>query len=162
MHQVTRSVASEVVVYFNFGFPGTNFNSNNISQFALSDLLFHLRHSVTASAYNEEVCSENLRISKLEIEKIVFATQSNNTLTETKTKHDFKITFKVFHTSSTVTNSAFEEIDKITTKMFEKITKTSFVPEFERSSCFVKPDFCATCTRQHVCGIVSLITNSQI
>jgi hypothetical protein len=163
MHQVTRSVASEIIVYFNFGFSGVNFNSNSISQYALSDLLSHIRHSVTASAFNQEVCSENLTISKLEIEKIVFATQSNNTLTETKTKYDFKITFKVFHTSSTVTSSAFEEIDKITTKMFEKITKIRFVPEFECSPCFVKSDFRATCIRQHVCGIVSLsLNNSQI
>ena len=159
MHQVTRSVASEVIVYFNFGFSGVNFNSNSISQYALTDLLSHIRHSVTASAFNQEVCPENLTISKLEIEQIMFVNQPN-ALTEKKTKHDFKITFKLFHTSSTVTSSAFEEIDKITTKMFEKITKTSFVPEFECSPCFVKSDFYATCTHQHVCGIVSL-TNSQ-
>lgn len=161
MHQVTRSVASEVVVYFNFGYSGTNFNSNSISQFALTDLLSHIRHSVTASAFNQEVFSKNLAVSELEIDEIVFATQSNNTLTETKTKYDFKITFKVFHTSSSVTSSAFEDIDKITTKMFEKITKVTFVPEFECSPCFVKPDFCVTCTRQHVCGIVSF-NNSQL
>ena len=160
MHQVTRSVVSEVAVYFNFGFSGVNMDSISISQFALSDLLFHLRHSVTASAFNQEVCSENLTISKLEIDKIVFVTQPN-TLTEAKTKYDFKITFKLFHKSSFVTSSAFEDIDKITNKMFEKITKIRFVPEFECSPCFVKPDFCATCIRQHVCGIVSL-NNSQI
>jgi len=160
MRQVTRSVASEVVVYFNFGFSGVNFNSKSISQYALTDLLSHLRNSITARTFNQEVFSKNLAVSELEIDETVFVKQ-DDTLTETKTKHDFKITFKVFHTSSSVTSSAFEDIDKITTKMFEKITKVTFVPEFECSPCFVKPDFCVTCTRQHVCGIVSF-NNSQI
>lgn len=153
MHQ--RSVASELAVYFNFGFSGFNMDSSSISQYALTDLLTHLRNSVTVGAFNQEASqkSENLTISKLEIDEIVFV---NNTLPESKTKYDFKITFKVFHTSSTVTSAAFEDIDKIAMKMFEKITKTSFVPEFECSPCFVKPDFQATCARQHICGIVSL------
>jgi hypothetical protein len=153
MHQ--RSVVSEVVVYFNFGFPGVNMVSSSISQYALTDLLSHLRHSVTLHAFNQEVCSENLAVSELEIDEIVFVTQ-HNTLPEALTKFSFKITFRVFHKSSTVTSSAFEDVDKITNKMFEKITKTSFVPEFECSPCFVKPDFQAKCTRQHVCGIMAL------
>lgn len=153
MHQ--RSVSSQVVVYFNFGFSGVNMDSSSISQYALTDLLSHLRHSVTVRAFNQEVSRENLAISELEVDEIVFVTQHNN-LTENLTKFSFKITFRVFHKSSTVTSSAFEDVDKITNKMFEKITKTSFVPEFEYSPCFIKPDFYATCTRQHVCGIMTI------
>ena len=125
------------------------------AQYALTDLLSHIRHSVTVAAFNQEVCSENLAISQLEIDEIVFVTQSN-ALAEALTKFNFKITFRVFHKSSTVTSSAFEDVDKITNKMFEKITKTTFVPEFECSPCFVKSDFQATCTRQHVCGIMTI------
>ena len=150
--QIARSVASEVVVYFNFGFSGVNLDSGSISQYALTDLLSHLRRSVTVRTFNEEIDSknlENLAISELEIDEIVFVTQRD-------CKFNFKITFKVFHTSSTVTSAAFEDVDKITKKMFEKITKTSIVPEFECSPCFVKPGFCATCTRQHVSGIVAI------
>ena len=156
MHQLARSVVSEVVVYFNFGFSGVDIDSSSISQYALTELLSHLRDSVTVRAFNQEVCSENLAVSELEIDEIVFVTQ-HNTLPETLKKFNFKISFKVFHKSSTVTSSVFEDIDKITNKMFEKITKTSFVPEFECSPCFVKPDFCATCTRQHVCGILAIV-----
>jgi hypothetical protein len=149
--QFARSVASEVTVYFNFGFSGVNLESNSISQYALTDLLSHLRQSVTVRAFNEEIDSKNdtLAISELEIDEIVFATQPG-------CKFHFKITFKVFHTSSTVTSSAFEDVDKITKKMFDKITKTSIMPEFECSPCFVKPDFRATCTRQHICGVVAI------
>jgi len=149
--QITRSVASEVTVYFNFGFTGVNLDSGSISQYALTDLLYHLRQSVTVHAFNEALDSKNdtLAISDLEIDEIVFVNQRD-------CKFHFKITFKVFHTSSTVTSSVFEDVDKITNKMFEKITKTSIVPEFECSPCFVKPDFCATCIRQHVCGIVAI------
>jgi hypothetical protein len=156
MHK--RSVASEVTVYFNFGFSGVNLDFSSISQFALTDLLSHLRTSVTARAFNQEIHEkyENLAVSELEIDEIVFATIQPNTLTDTLTKFNFKITFKLFHKSSSVTSSAFEDVDKITKKMFEKITKTSIVPEFEPSPCFIKPDFCATCTRQHVSGIVSI------
>lgn len=155
MHK--RSVASEVTVYFNFGFSGVNLDFSSISQFALTDLLSHLRTLLTARAFNQEVSQkyENLAVSDLEIDEIVFATQ-HNTLPEALTKFNFKITFKLFHKSSSVTSSAFEDVDKITKKMFEKITKTSIMPEFEPSPCFIKPDFCATCTRQHVCGIVAI------
>jgi hypothetical protein len=149
--KVTRSVSSEVTVYFNFGFSGVNMDSSSISQYALSDLLSHLRNSVTVRAFNEEVDSDTLAISKLEIDEIVFVT---NKQSKVSTNFDFKITFHAFHTSSTVTSSAFEDIDKITRKMFEKISKKTFVPEFECFPCFVKPDFHATCTRQHVCGII--------
>ena len=150
--QIARSVASEVVVYFNFGFSGVNLDSGSISQYALTDLLSHLRRSVTVRAFNEEIDSknlENLAISELEIDEIVFVTQRD-------CKFNFKITFKVFHTSSTVTSAAFEDVDKITKKMFEKITKISIMPEFECSPCFIKPDFRATCIRQHVCGVVAI------
>ena len=147
MHK--RSVASEVVVYFNFGFSGVNLDSGSISQYALTDLLSHLRRSVTVRAFNEELHTDTLAISELEIDEIVFVTQRD-------CKFNFKITFKVFHTSSTVTSAAFEDVDKITKKMFEKITKTSIMPEFECSPCFIKPDFRATCIRQHVCGVVAL------
>jgi len=153
MHQ--RSVASEIAVYFNFGFSGFNMDSSSISQYALTDLLSHLRNAVTVRAFNQEVCSENLAISKLEIDKIVFVTQHDK-VTKTLQKYNFKITFKVFHTSSSVTSSAFEEIDNITKKMFEKITKKTIEPEFETLPCFVKPDFHATCTRQHVCGVLTI------
>jgi hypothetical protein len=149
--QIARSVASEVTVYFNFGFSGVNLDSGSISQYALTDLLSHLRQSVTVRAFNEEIDSKNdtLAISELEIDEIVFVIQY-------ECKFHFKITFKVFHTSSTVTSSAFEDVDKITKKMFDKITKTSIMPEFECSPCFVKPDFRATCTRQHVCGVMAI------
>jgi len=147
--QLARSVASEVTVYFNFGFPGVNMDSSSISQFALTDLLSHLRNSVTTRAFNKELHIDTLAMSELEIDEIVFVTQHD-------CKFNFKIIFKVFHTSSTVTSSAFEDVDKITKKMFEKITKTSIMPEFECSPCFVKPDFHATCTRQHVCGVVAI------
>jgi hypothetical protein len=158
MHK--RSVASEVTVYFNFGFSGVNMDSSSISQFALTDLLSHLRNSVTVRAFNQEIPQksenlDNLAISELEIDEIVFVTQPAS-LTKALTKFHFKITFKVFHKSSSVTSLAFEEIDKITNKMFEKITKTSIMPEFECSPCFIKPNFRATCTRQHVCGIVAI------
>ena len=156
MHK--RSVASEFVVYFNFGFSGVNLDSSSISQYALTDLLSHLRQSVTVRAFNEALDSknlDNLAISELEIDEIVFVTQPTS-LTKALTKFHFKITFKVFHKSSSVTSSAFEDVDKITNKMFEKITKTSIMPEFECSPCFIKPNFCATCTRQHVCGIVTI------
>jgi hypothetical protein len=154
MHK--RSVASEVIVYFNFGFSGVNLDFSSISQFALTDLLSHLRNSVTTRAFNEEISQkyENLAVSELEIDEIVFVTQPES-------KFNFKITFKVFHTSSTVTSSAFEDVDKITNKMFEKITKKTFMPEFECFPCFIKPDFCTTCTRQHVCGIVAIPIHSQ-
>ena len=156
MHK--RSVVSEVDAYFNFGFSGVNLDSKSISQYALTDLLFHLRHSVTARAFNQEASSENLTISKLEIDKVVFITQheSDSLTKEAKTKYNFKMTFKLFHTSSIVTTSAFEDIDKITTKMFEKITKMTFEPEFETSPCFVKSDFHTTCTRQHISGILTI------
>ena len=156
MHK--RSIASEVTVYFNFGFSGVNLDFSSISQFALTDLLSHLRTSVTARAFNQEIHQkyENLAVSELEIDEIVFATTQPDTLTDTLKKFNFKITFKLFHKSSSVTSSAFEDIDNITKKMFEKITKTSIVPEFEPSPCFIKPDFCATCTRQHVCGIIAI------
>ena len=154
MHK--RSVASEVTVYFNFGFSGVDLDFSSISQFALTDLLSHLRQSVTARAFNQEVSQkyENLAVSELEIDEIVFVT--TQPIPETLKKFNFKITFKLFHKSSSVTSSAFEEVDKITKKMFDKITKTSIVPEFEYSPCFVKPDFCATCIRQHVCGIIAI------
>jgi hypothetical protein len=154
MHK--RSVASEVTVYFNFGFSGVDLDFSSISQFALTDLLSHLRQSVTARAFNQEVSQkyENLAVSELEIDEIVFVT--TQPIPETLKKFNFKITFKLFHKSSSVTSSAFEDVDKITKKMFDKITKTSIVPEFEPSPCFVKPDFCATCIRQHVCGIIAI------
>lgn len=147
--QVTRSVASEVTVYFNFGFSDVNLDSSSISQYALTDLLSHLRQYVTVHAFNEALHTDTLAISDLEIDEIVFVTQPG-------CKFHFKITFKVFHTSSTVTSSAFEDVDKITKKMFDKITKISIMPEFEYSPCFVKPDFRATCTRQHICGVVAI------
>jgi len=150
---ITRSVESEVTVYFNFGFSNVNMNSSSISQFALTDLISHLRNSVTACAFNEEertLTFGELTISKLEIVEIVFVNQ-----TPGKFKNfDFKITFKLFHRSSSVTSLAFEDIDKITTKMFEKISKKKIEPEFELFPCFVKPDFHAKCTCQHVCGFM--------
>ena len=68
MKQVTRNVVSEVAVFFNFGFHGVNLDSMSISQYALTDLLSHIKNSVTTRAFNQEVSSENLAISKLEID----------------------------------------------------------------------------------------------
>ena len=162
VRSVARSVASEVTVYFNFGFSGVNLDSTSISQYALTDLLSHLRQSVTIRAFNEEIHIDTLAISDLEIVEIVFVTRPQlASLTKALTKFNFKITFKVFHTSSNVTSSAFEDVDKITNKMFEKITKTTIMPEFECFPCFVKPDFRATCTRQHICGIMSIQQHPQ-
>ena len=59
-------------------------------------------------------------ISELEIDEIVFVNQRD-------CKFHFKITFKVFHTSSTVTSSAFEDVDKITKKMFECNPSSSLI-----------------------------------
>jgi hypothetical protein len=160
MREVTRSVVSEVVVYFNFGFSDVNLDSKSISQYALTDLLYHLRTSITARAYNEEEKTltwrqgPGLAISKLEIDEIVFVIQP--AAASSKSKYNFKMTFKLFHTSSSITTSAFEDIDKITKKMFEKVTKKTIDPEFECSPCFVKPDFHATCTRQHISGVASI------
>lgn len=152
---VTRSVESEVTVYFNFGFSGLNMDSSNISQFALTDLISHLKNSVTACAFNEEentLTFGQLTISKLEIVHIIFVNQHH-----TSSKNfNFKITLKLFHKSSSVTSSAFEDIDKITTKMFQKISKKKIEPEFEPFPCFIKSDFHAKCTHQHVCGFISL------
>ena len=147
-----RSVASEVAVSFNFGFFGINLDVSNISQFALTDLLSHLRRSVTVHAFNQELQdAKNLDISKLEIDEIVsmipFVPDSF---------YSFKITFKVFHKSSSVSSSSFEDVDEITKRMFTKISQTTFTPEFECLPHYIKPTFHASCTRQHVCGIMAI------
>jgi hypothetical protein len=147
-----RSVASEITVSFNFGFFGVDLDIGNISQFALTDLLSHLRRSVTVHAFNQELQdAKNLEISNLEIDEIVslipFVPDSF---------YSFKITFKVFHKSSSVSSSSFEDVDEITKRMFTKISQTTFTPEFECLPHYIKPTFHASCTRQHVCGIMTI------
>ena len=153
----TLSVASCVVVYFNFGFSGVNLAFKNISSFALADLHSHLRRSVTIQAYNKEVSAKDKKEKStqkknLEIHELVFDGLRSVVAQIDGTDYNFKVTFWVYHNDA----SEFEEIDETVTKMFEKITKTTFVPEFECSPCFVKSDFQATCTRQHVCGIMTI------
>lgn len=150
--QSVRSVASEITVSFNFGFFGVDLDIGNISQFALTDLLSHLRRSVTVHAFNQELQdAKNLEISNLEIDEIVslipFVPDSF---------YSFKITFKVFHKSSSVSSSSFEDVDEITKRMFTKISQTTFTPEFECLPHYIKPTFHASCTRQHVCGIMTI------
>jgi len=158
-----RSVASEITVSFNFGFFGVDLDVNNISQFALTDLLSHLRRSVTVHAFNQELQdAKNLEILKLEIDEIVSIPYSSSSSTRVsqeteETLYSFKITFKVFHKSSSVSSSSFEDVDEITKRMFTKINQTTFTPEFECLPHYIKPTFHASCTRQHVCGICGIM-----
>lgn len=157
-----RSVASEITVSFNFGFFGVDLDIGNISQFALTDLLSHLRRSVTVHAFNQELQdAKNLEILKLEIDEIVSipyssSSSSSSTRISQEKVYSFKITFKVFHKSSSVSSSSFEDVDEITKRMFSKINQTTFTPEFECLPHYIKPTFHATCTRQHVCGIMAI------
>lgn len=154
--QSVRSVASEITVSFNFGFFGVDLDMSNISQFALTDLLSHLRHSVTVHAFNQELQhAKKLEISNLEIDEIVsIPDSSSSTRISQENVYSFKITFKVFHKSSSVSSSSFEDVDDITTRMFTKISQITFTPEFECLPHYIKPIFHASCTRQHVCGIM--------
>ena len=148
MQTIGRSVSSEVAVYFNFGFFGVNLDFDSISQFALTDLLYHIRRSVTVLAFNQDLQqAKHLEITNLEIDEI--------TTTQEQKNYNFKLIFRVLHKSSSVSSSAFEDIDEIVKRMLTKITKTSFVPEFECFPHYIKPTFQASCTRQHVRGIVS-------
>lgn len=156
--QFVRSVASEITVSFNFGFFGVDLDISNISQFALTDLLSHLRRSVTVNAFNQELQdAKKLEISNLEIDEIVsIPDSSSSTRISEENVYSFKITFKVFHKSSSVSSSSFEDVDDITTRMFTKISQTTFTPEFECLPHYIKPTFHASCTRQHVCGIMAI------
>ena len=156
--QFVRSVASEITVSFNFGFFGVDLDISNISQFALTDLLSHLRRSVTVHAFNQELQdAKKLEISNLEIDEIVsIPDSSSSTRISEENVYSFKITFKVFHKSSSVSSSSFEDVDDITTRMFTKISQTTFTPEFECLPHYIKPTFHASCTRQHVCGIMAI------
>lgn len=153
-----RSVASEITVSFNFGFFGVDLDIDNISQFALTDLLSHLRRSVTVHAFNQELQeAKNLDISNLEIDEIVsIPDSSSSTRISQENVYSFKITFKVFHNSSSVSSSSFEDVDEITKRMFTKISQTTITPEFECLPHYIKPTFHASCTRQHVCGIIAI------
>lgn len=156
--QSVRSVASEITVSFNFGFFGVDLDISNISQFALTDLLSHLRRSVTVHAFNQQLQdAKKLEISNLEIDEIVsIPDSSSSTRISQENVYSFKITFKVFHKSSSVSSSSFEDVDDITTRMFTKISQTTFTPEFECLPHYIKPAFHASCTRQHVCGIMAI------
>jgi len=156
--QSVRSVASEITVSFNFGFFGVYLDIGNISQFALTDLLSHLRRSVTVHAFNQELQdAKNLEISNLDIHEIVsIPDSSSSTRISQENVYSFKITFKVFHKSSSVSSSSFENVDEITKRMFTKISQTTFTPEFECLPHYIKSTFHASCTRQHVCGIMAI------
>ena len=149
-----RSVASEITVSFNFGFFGVDLDVNNISQFALTDLLSHIRRSVTVLAFNQDLQQANhLEITNLEIDEI--------TTTQEEKNYNFKLIFRVLHKSSSVSSSAFEDIDEIVKRMLTKITKLSFTPEFECFPHYIKPTFHASCTRQHVQGIIVSIHSEK-
>ena len=61
------------------------------------------------------------------------------------THYSFKVTFWVYHNDA----SEFEEIDETVTKMFEKITKITFTPEFEIFPHYIKNPFYERCTHQY-------------
>ena len=141
------SVASCVVVYFNFGFSGVNLAFKNISSFALADLHSHLRRSVTIQAYNKEVTTKEVTTKEknLEIYELAFDGLRSVVAQIDGTDYNFKVTFWVYHNDA----SEFEEIDETVTKMFEKITKVAFTPEFESFPHYIKNPFYERCTHQY-------------
>jgi hypothetical protein len=136
------SVASCVAVYFNFGFSGVNLAFKNISSFALTDLHSHLRRSITVQAYNKEVSTKD---KNLEIYGLVFDGLRSVVTQIDGTDYNFKVTFWVYHSDA----PEFEEIDETVTKMFEKITKVTFTPEFEIFPHYIKNPFYERCTHQY-------------
>lgn len=144
---VSVSIASCVAVYFNFGFSGVNLGFKNISSFALTDLHSHLRHSITVQAYNKEVSTKEVTAKEknLEIYGLVFDGLRSVVTQIGGTDYNFKVTFWVYHSDA----PEFEEIDETVTKMFEKITKVTFTPEFEIFPHYIKNPFYERCTHQY-------------
>ena len=136
------SVASCVAVYFNFGFSGVNLALKDISSFALTDLHSHLRRLITVQAYNKEVSTKD---KNLEIYGLVFDGLRSVVTQIGGTDYNFKVTFWVYHSDA----PEFEEIDETVTKMFEKITKVTFTPEFEIFPHYIKNPFYERCTHQY-------------
>ena len=146
------SVASCVAVYFNFGFSGVNLAFKNISSFALTDLHSHLKRSITIQAYNKEVTTKEVTTKEkstkeknLEIYGLMFDGLRSVVVQIDGTDYNFKVTFWVYHSDA----SEFEEIDETVTKMFEKITKITFTPEFEIFPHYIKNPFYERCTHQY-------------
>lgn len=142
------SVASCVAVYFNFGFSGVNLSFDNISSFALMDLHSHLRRSITVQAYNKEVSTKEFSAKEtknLEIYGLVFDGLRSVVTQIDGTDYHFKVTFWVYHSDA----PDFEEIDETVTKMFEKITKVTFTPEFAIFPHYIKNPFYERCTHQY-------------
>ena len=137
------SVASCVAVYFNFGFSGVNLAFKDISSFALTDLHSHLKRSITIQAYNKELSAKDKK--NLEIYGLVFDGLRSVVTQIDGTDYNFKVTFWVYHNDA----SEFEEIDETVTKMFEKITKVAFTPEFEIFPHYIKNPFYERCTHQY-------------
>jgi len=138
------SVASCIAVYFNFGFSGVNLAFKNISSFALTDLHSHLKRSITIQAYNKELSASAKDKKNLEIYGLVFDGLRSVVTQIDGTDYNFKVTFWVYHNDA----SEFEEIDETVTKMFEKITKVAFTPEFEIFPHYIKNPFYERCTHQ--------------
>jgi hypothetical protein len=139
------SVASCIAVYFNFGFSGVNLAFKNISSFALTDLHSHLKRSITIQAYNKELSASAKDKKNLEIYGLVFDGLRSVVTQIDGTDYNFKVTFWVYHNDA----SEFEEIDETVTKMFEKITKVAFTPEFEIFPHYIKNPFYERCTHQY-------------
>jgi len=151
------SVASCVAVYFNFGFSGVNLAFKNISSFALTDLHSHLKRSITIQAYNKEVTTKEVTTKEvstkevttkeknLEIYGLMFDGLRSVVTQIDGTDYNFKVTFWVYHNDA----HEFEEIDETVTKMFEKITKITFTPEFEIFPHYIKNPFYERCTHQY-------------
>ena len=153
----TLSVASCVVVYFNFGFSGVNLAFKNISSFALTDLHSHLKCSITIQAYNKEVSTKEVTTKEvttkeknLEIYGLMFDGLRSVVTQIDGTDYNFKVTFWVYHNDA----HEFEEIDETVTKMFEKITKITFTPEFEIFPHYIKNPFYERCTHQYTTIII--------
>jgi len=141
------SVASCVAVYFNFGSSGVNLAFKNISSFALADLHSHLKRSITIQAYNKEVSTKEVTAKEknLEIYGLMFDGLRSVVTQIDGTDYKFKVTFWVYHNDA----PKFEEIDETVTKMFEKITKVAFTPEFEIFPHYIKNPFYERCTHQY-------------
>jgi len=151
------SVASCVAVYFNFGFSGVNLAFKNISSFALTDLHSHLKCSITIQAYNKEVSTKEVTTKEvttkeknLEIYGLMFDGLRSVVTQIDGTDYNFKVTFWVYHNDA----HEFEEIDETVTKMFEKITKITFTPEFEIFPHYIKNPFYERCTHQYTTIII--------
>ena len=142
MSSSSFTVASCVTVYFNFGLSGVNLAFKNISSFALTDLHSHLKRSITIQAYNKEVSTKE---KNLEIYELAFDGLRSVVTQIDGTDYNFKVTFWVYHNDA----SEFEEIDETVTKMFEKITKVAFTPEFEIFPHYIKNPFYERCTHQY-------------